>query len=73
MATRPLSSRFPSPFSMVVKARTPIGGKSRFVWEIIRNAREWRVVARSSGSYTSMEEAYEQGAIEIKRLRQKAQ
>jgi hypothetical protein len=75
MATSPLSSRlFQSPFRLVVKARTPIGGKkSRFVWEIIRNGREWRVVARSSVSYTSMEEPYEHGAIEIKRLRRKAQ
>ena len=74
MATSPLSSRlFQSPFRLVVKARTPIGRKSGFVWEIVRNNTAQPVVARSSVSYSSMEEAYEHGAIEIKRLRRKAQ
>ena len=62
-----------SPFRLMVKARTPIGRKSGFVWEIIRNDTEQQVVVRSSVSYSSMEDAYEHGAIEIKRLRQTAQ
>ena len=54
-----------SPFRLMVKARTPIGRKSGFVWEIIRNDTEQRVVSRSSVSYSSMEDACEHGAIEI--------
>ena len=61
-----------SPFRLVVKARTPIGPKSGFVWEIIRDDIERRV-GRSSVSYSSMAEAYEHGAIEITRRRQPAQ
>jgi hypothetical protein len=38
-----------SPFRLVVKARTPIGPKSGFVWEIIRDDIERRV-GRSSVS-----------------------
>jgi len=58
----------------MVKARTPIGRKSGFVWEIVRNDTEQQqVVSRSSVSFSSMEDAYEHGAIEIKRLRQTAQ
>ena len=63
-----------SPFRLMVKARTPIGRKSGFVWEIVRNDTEQQqVVSRSSVSFSSMEDAYEHGAIEIKRLRQTAQ
>jgi hypothetical protein len=62
-----------SPFRLVVKARTPIGRKSGFVWEIIRKDTDPPVVSRSSVSYGSMEEAYEHGAIEVTRLREKAQ
>jgi hypothetical protein len=71
MATRP-DYQFAPPFRVIVKARTPIGRKSGFVWEIVRNNTAQPVVARSSVSYSSMEEAYEHGAIEIKRLRQTA-
>jgi hypothetical protein len=72
MATRP-DAPFAPPFRVIVKARTPIGRKSGFIWEIIRDAPPRQVVARSSVSYRMMEEAYERGAIEIKRLRQTAQ
>jgi hypothetical protein len=62
-----------SPCRLVVKARTPIGPTSGFVWEIIRDAPERQVVSRSSVSYSSMEDAYEHGAIAIKRVGSKAQ
>ena len=72
MAT--LAPLFPhvSPFRLAVKARTPIGPKIGFVWEIIRDDIERRV-GRSSVSYSSMAQAYEHGAIEITRRRQPAQ
>jgi hypothetical protein len=50
-----------------------MGRRSGFVWEIIRNDVARQLVGRSSVSYSSMEEAYKQGAIEIKRLNQTAQ
>jgi hypothetical protein len=56
-----------------VKARTPIGPTSGFVWEIISDGPERQLIGRSSVSYGSMAEAYEHGAIAIKRVGSKAQ
>jgi hypothetical protein len=76
MITRPRAPQFfehKYPRRLVVKARTPIGPTSGFVWEIISDGPERQLIGRSSVSYSSMAEAYEHGAIAIKRVGSKAQ
>ena len=58
-----------TPYRLVVRAKTSSGSKKGYIWEIVREDEERRVVRASSAAYKSMEEAYTQGAMALKQFR----
>jgi hypothetical protein len=60
---------YETPYRVVVRARTSSGSKKGYIWEIVREDEERRVVHASSISYKSMEEAHTDGVMALKELR----
>ena len=60
---------YETPYRVVVRARTSSGSKKGYIWEIVCEDEELRVVRASSVSYKSMEEAYTNGAMALKEVR----
>jgi hypothetical protein len=65
-----LSADSPAPLSigylalrLVVRAQT--SGRRAYVWEIIQDGPEQRLMGRSSGAFRSMEEAHADGTVAL--------
>ncbi len=63
------SGEYQTSYRLVVRARTSSGSKKGYVWEIVRENEERRVVRASSAAYKSMEEAHTNGAMALKEFR----
>ena len=59
---------YETPYRLVVRAGTSSSSKKGYIWEIVCEDEELRVIRASSVSYKSMEEAYTNGAMALKEL-----
>ena len=60
---------YPQSYRVVVKARPPRLGSKSFCWEILHEDGTKAPIEKSTKPYRSMEAAYSDGAIAIRRFR----
>jgi hypothetical protein len=61
------SPEYGASYRVVVKARNQAAPKG-FVWEIVYQGNEETLIDRSSKSFQTMEEAYDQGSVALRLL-----